>query len=114
MVRAAITGVSGKGHINDTIHNRECAALVLYQRGKRYIVVTCSGIQIHRPTRIRCASVHIQRKNEMLLGCAIDHRIDEERSGSKINGGRATNAKRVDVAACVHRGNSRVVSRIPA
>ena len=92
MISAAIARVSRKGHINDTIHNRECTALVLYQRGKRNIVITCGGIQIYRPTSIRHASVHVQRKNEMLLRRSIDHRIDKERTGGKIDDGRAADA----------------------
>src|SRR6266540_1921604 len=35
----------------------------------------------------------------MLLGIAVDHRIEEQRPGSKIDNRRASDAERVDVAA---------------
>src|SRR5207248_105703 len=75
------------------------AALILHQRGKRRAVIASGRIQIHRPIGIGGTGVHVQRINEMLLGRAINHRIEEKRPGSKIDDRRTGDAERVDVTA---------------
>src|SRR5215208_3853055 len=96
MVATAVAEVSGERYVHDPIHESECAPLFLHKRREPS---RNRRIQVHRPTGIGGTGVHVQRENEMLLGLAINQRIEEERSGSEIDDRRTNDANWTDVPA---------------
>src|SRR4029450_10085411 len=98
VISAAIAVVGGIRHINYAIDQPKCSALVLDQRSKSHPVIRRSGIHIYRPAGRGRTGIYVQRINEMLLGRAIDHRIEEKSSGSKTDNRCASDAKRANVA----------------
>ncbi|KAF5407619.1 MAG: hypothetical protein Udaeo2_22800 [Candidatus Udaeobacter sp.] len=95
MVCAAVASKPREGDIKDAIYDREPTALILHPRGKP----VNSRIQVHRPIGLGDTGVHVQRINEMLLGVAVYHRIEEKRPGSKIDNRSASDTERTNVAA---------------
>ena len=77
MISAAIAQMSRPRDIDNAVDESQSSALILHQRSKGIAVVSGGGVHIHWPTDIRGASVRVQRINKMLLGRAIDHRIEK-------------------------------------
>ena len=101
VISAAISPVTGVGYIDNSIDQPQSSTLVLNIRIKNRAVVCRHGIHIHWPARISLTGIDVQRKNEMLLSRAArcDCCIKKERSGRKIDNGRAGDSARTDITA---------------
>jgi hypothetical protein len=99
MISLAITRVAGVAHIDDPIHQSQCTALFLYPGFKGHAVVSGGRVDVHGPARGRFSSVHVQRVNEMLYGCAVDQCVKEKSPRDEIDNGRTGDAYGINVAA---------------
>src|SRR5437879_12522415 len=99
MIAAAVAQIPRIRHVDDPVHKCESTPFFLRQGNKVDAVVTCLGIDVHRPTWSCGAGVHIQRINKMLLGRSVDQRIKEKPSGSEIDDGRPSDASRINISA---------------
>ena len=58
--KTAIAKVTGERHIDNAVHQSECASLVLHIGSKGHAIVVNGRVQIDRPAGINGTSVHVQ------------------------------------------------------